>query len=63
MNYFARIIKHYITYILGLAGGLVDSDTHAELNAAMRALDEHITARVCEQIMLHEQAKHSKAPE
>lgn len=58
MNYFARILKHYITYILGLAGGLVDSDTHAELDGAMRELDNHIEERINRLIKLHEQVDH-----
>ncbi len=59
MNLFARIIKWYIMLALERAGVNITSDTHAELDDAIQALDRHIQAQVIEQIALHEQAKHA----
>ena len=56
MNYFARIIKHYITLALEKAGARVDSDMHTELDDAITSLDAFITARIREEIALHEAA-------
>jgi hypothetical protein len=61
MNYFARIIKHYIMLALEGHPIRIDSDTHAELDAAFVELDQHIKDRVLELIELHERHKAEEA--
>jgi len=50
MDLFKRIVKHYIIQALQGAAMWVDDDTHAELEAAMEDLDEHIRRVVREEI-------------
>jgi hypothetical protein len=61
MNYFARIIKHYVMLALANAGLAIDSDTHAELDASFVELDGYIAKRIVELIGLHEQRYHQEA--
>lgn len=60
MNYFARIIKHYLIIALQGAGVRLDSDTHAELNGAINDLDQHIRQMIAEQVELHIKALHKE---
>ena len=60
MNYFARIIKHYITLALERSGVPIDGDTRTELNDAFNDLDNHIRIAVAEQIKQHIEVMHSR---
>ena len=61
MNYFARIIKHYITLALERSGVSIDGDTQTELNNAINDLDNHIRIVVAEQIKQHIEMSHKNA--
>ena len=54
MDYFKKIITHYLIQALEKAGVPVDSDAYAELDGMVEALDDHITERIRTEIDLHE---------
>ena len=63
MNFFKRILKHYLTLALERAGVTVDSDMRVEMDDAITGLDAFITARIREEIVLHETDKHAGGAE
>jgi len=50
MEYFERILKHYITLALRRAGAIIDSDLHAELDSAFEGLESAIRRIVREEL-------------
>ena len=63
MNFFKRILKYYIILALERAGVTVDSDMRVEMDDAITGLDAFITARIREEIVLHEADKHAGGAE
>ena len=59
MNYFKRILKHYLILTLENTIG-VDSDTHAELDGMLADLEAYIDARVAAAIAAHVAAENAE---
>ena len=53
MEYFKRIIYHYITLAFIRLGDSLPSDCHAELNGAFDALEQHIEDTINKRIQEH----------
>lgn len=54
MEYFRRILTHYLTTALRAAGVRTNEEVYSEMNAAMEDLDTHIEKRIAAAISEHE---------